>query len=62
MWTYFSTKISHGLEYSLIKLILKAIILELSPHVGFRHYECHLQFSVIQHFHAPFQSKIYSTS
>ena len=59
---YFSTKISHGLKNSLIKLILKAIILELPPHVGFGHYKCHLQFSVIQHFHAPFQSKIYSPS
>ena len=59
---YFSTKISHSLKNSLIKLILKAIILELPSHVGFEHYKCHLQLSVIQHFHAPFQSKIYSTS
>ena len=59
---YFSTKISHSLKNSLIKLILKAIILELPPHVGFGHYKCHLRFSVIQHFHAPFQSEIYSTS
>ena len=59
---YFSTKISHCLEYSPIKLLLKAIILEMPPNVGLGHYECHLQFSVIQHFHAPFQSEIYSTS
>ena len=59
---YFSTKISRGLEYSPTKLMLEAIILEPPPHVGFGHHECHLQFSVIQHFHAPFQSEIYSTS
>ena len=59
---YFSTKISRGLEYSPIKLMLEAIILEPPPHVGFGHHECHLQFSVIQHFRAPFQSEIFSTS
>lgn len=59
---YFSTKINRGLEYSPIRLMLEAIILEPPPHVGFGHHECHLQFSVIQHFHAPFQSEIYSTS
>lgn len=59
---YFSTKISRGLEYSPTKLMLEAIILEPPPHVGFGNHECHLQFSVIQHFHAPFQSEIHSTS
>ena len=59
---YFSTKISRGLEYSPIRLMLEAIILEPPPHVGFGNHECHLQFSVVQHFHAPFQSEIHSTS
>jgi len=59
---YFSTKISRGLEYSPTRLMLEAIILEPPPHVGFGNHECHLQFSVIQHFHAPFQSEIHSTS
>ena len=59
---YFSTKISRGLEYSPVRMMLESIILEPPPHVGFGHHECHLQFSVIQHFTAPFQSEIYSTS
>ena len=59
---YFSTKISRGLEYSPTQLMLEAIILEPPPHVGYGNHESHLQFSVLQHFQAPFQSEIYSSS
>ena len=57
---YFSTKISHGLQYSPVELLLKAIILEPPPHVGFGHHEAHLQFQVLQHFHESYQSEVQS--
>ena len=57
---YFSTKISHELQYSPVELLLKAIILEPPPHVGFGHHEAHLQFQVLQHFHESYQSEVQS--
>ena len=54
---YFSTKIIHKLQYSRVELLLKAIILESPPHVGFGHHEAHLQFQVLQHFHEILQLK-----
>ena len=58
---YFRMKISRGLEYSPVKLVLESIVLEPPPHVGFGH-ECHLQFTVVQHYSPPHQSPVYSTS
>ena len=56
---YFAVlRLSEGLEYTPVKLLLTEIVLEPPPHVGFGHHQVHLQFEVLQHHVPPFQSKV----
>ena len=36
------------------------IVLEPPTHVGFTNYKAHIQFQILQHFFAPFQSDVYT--
>jgi len=59
---YFATKLEKGLlfEYSPVKLLLKCIVINAPPHVGFGNHSIHLQFEVIQPLVPPFLSEVYT--
>jgi len=59
---YFAVKMSEGVEYIPVNLLLTEIILEPPPHVGFGHHEVHLQYQVLQHHVAPFTSEVKTVS